>query len=309
MKFNEFAQVAAGYVKTFQNISKISGLRTRYSGVWVTAPVCEVADGLAESTALCQTGQGFVGILGFACPFVSSTGLVIDYVMVAEGDSVGKDGVYIVAPPAQKQRVQEWERENKRIVIDYYDAKKSPAILIKNSRALPRDITQFIMPGEVYPGLTCADIQPLARYVMACLQLLASETVTEVVDEITVNPHSGSGRSRRKGGGRESGSCSLPWTHSESPAVDRHGEKGHKAVVGARTLPQPGIWPEVGVSPPYFYRPAHVRVEISAGARAGYAPGSRGAAQDGLGSLRGEPPRRGVGGTSLLQGCVLMVYA
>lgn len=227
MKFNEFAQVAAGSVKTFQNISKIAGLRTRYSGVWVTAPVCEVADGLAESTALCQTGKGFVGILGFACPFVSSTGLVIDYVIVAEGDSVGEDGVYIVAPPAQKQRVQEWERENKRIVIDYYDAKKSPAILIKNSRALPRDITQFIMPGEVYPGLTCADIQPLARYVMACLQLLASETVTEVVDEITINPHSGSGRSRRKGGG---GSPVVVRSHGLTRKVRQSMGTGRKAT-------------------------------------------------------------------------------
>lgn len=232
MKFNEFnfntfALVAAKSNEDYQDCAARMADPQRmklleHRAAWVTTPVCKVAHSLVDSTQLYPTGQEFTGVLGFADPFVSSTGISFNYVKIAT--FLGDSTVYIFGGLSRHQKA-EWELQNGRSTANL--TTRNPTIEVRNGRALPRDMSQFVMPGEAFPGLTCADIQPLARYVMACLQLLASDTVTEVVDEITVNPHSGSGRSRRKGGG---GSPVVIRSHGLTRKVRQSMGTGRKAT-------------------------------------------------------------------------------
>lgn len=206
MRFADFTHLVTTVGRDI-NVRTVNGtteVLTWDTAAWVTAPVCEVADSLADSTQLYPTGQDFVGLLGFARPFVASTGLAIDYVLVGmAGDS---DQMFIIARPS-KERVQEWVGANLRTAA--YNEMTQYPIRVTRGRAIPLDRSAFIMPGEAKPGMTCADMKPLASYVVACLQLLASETVTEVVDETPVPT---------QGGGRRSHTC------HESPVVIRsHG--------------------------------------------------------------------------------------
>lgn len=232
MKFNEFnfnvfALVAAKSSKEYRDsaarmVDPQGMPLPEHRAAWVTAPVCEVAHSLVDSTQLYPTGQGFTGELGFANPFVSSTGISFNYVRIITFS--GGSTTYIFGD-LNRHQMDEWGRQNGRSVANL--TTRTPTIEVRNGRALPKDMSQFVMPGEAFPGLTCADIQPLARYVMACLQLLASDTVTEVVDEITVNPHSGSGRSRRKGGG---GSPVVIRSHGLTRKVRQSMGTGRKAT-------------------------------------------------------------------------------
>lgn len=159
---------------------------------WVTAPVCEAAKGLADTTELYSSGQRFLGLLGFSEPFISSTGLAIDYVWVLDsGDATIP--ISIVVYPS-RERLQEWADTHNRAVV--YNRVKRYQLKLIHGRAIPRNFHEFDVPSGAKPGLTCMDIQPLARYAMACLQLLASETVTEVVNETPV-PSRGDGRRSR----------------------------------------------------------------------------------------------------------------
>lgn len=231
MKFNEFnfntfALVASKSSEEYHYDAAHSdipqGMKIpEYRAAWITAPVCEVAHSLVDSTQLYPTGQGFTGVLGFANPFVSSTGSSFDFVEVGTYE----DGatVYILGT-LNHYRMSEWGLQSS---CSDTDPINRPAIEVRNGRALPHDMSEFVMPGEGCPGLTCADIQPLARYVMACLQLLDSDTVTEVEEEVTINPHSGSGRSRRKGGG---GSPVVVRSHGLTRKVRQSMGTGRKAT-------------------------------------------------------------------------------
>lgn len=206
MRFADFTRLVStvGRDISVRTVNGTTEVLTWGTAAWVTAPVCEVADGLADSTQLYPTGQDFVGLLGFARPFVASTGLAIDYVLV--GMASDSDQMFIIARPS-RQRVQEWVEANLRTAA--YNEMTQYPIRVARGRALPLDRSAFILPGEAKPGLTCADMKPLACYVVACLQLLASETVTEVVDETSVPT---------PGGGRRS------HTRHESPvAIRSHG--------------------------------------------------------------------------------------